>query len=110
MKTILNTDRLNRPAARIPPRWAEDIGPATPPCPDVRIARLAEFGPRDSALWSALSPASSELAVWRPMWHLQNKERARYGNPLIPANGHFSLRGEAKCVRGPSVCSAQGAG
>ena len=104
MKTILNTDRLKRLTARIPPRWADDISPATPPCPDVRIAQPAESVPRNSAPCRELSPASSELAVWRPIWRLHNKERARYENPLISANSHFS---PLKCrVSVPDVARA----
>ena len=98
MKTILNTDvaaRLNRLTARIPPPWAEDLSPATASC-DVGITQPAESLPRNSALWSALFPAPSELAVWRQIWRLHNKERARDANPLISANPLFSQRGEAR--------------
>ena len=93
MKTILNTDRLNRLTARIPPPWAEDLSPATASC-DVGITQPAESLPRNSALWSALFPAPSELAVWRQIWRLRNKDRAREANPLISANPLFSQRGE----------------
>ena len=93
MKTILNTDWLNRLTARIPPPWAEDLSPATASC-DVGITQPAESLPRNSALWSALFPAPSELAVWRQIWRLHYKERARDANPLISANPLFSQRGE----------------
>ncbi len=94
MKTILSTDWLNRLRGRIPPRWADDLSPATAACADAGTAQPEEPVPRNSALWSALSPAPSERAVWRPIWRLHNKERARYENPLISANSLFSPRGE----------------
>ena len=110
IKTILNTDRLKRLTARIPPRWADDISPATAPSPDAGIAQSAEFLPRDSARRLASSQKCfvpegvayvlglmcylcarfipSEVVVWRPIWRLHNKERARYENPLISANSN----------------------
>ena len=94
MKTILNTDRLKRLTARIPPRWADDLSPATPPCPDAGIAQPAEFLPRDYARCPASSQKCfvpegvtyvlglmcylcarfipSEVAVWHPIWRLHN--------------------------------------
>ncbi len=39
MKTILNTDRLNRLPGRIPPRWPDDFSPPPAPCTDVRTAQ-----------------------------------------------------------------------
>ena len=53
MKSILNTDRLNRLTARIPPRWADDLSPATAPCPEAGIARM---------LWQNLTAAK---VSWR---------------------------------------------
>ena len=126
MKTILNTDRLKRLTARIPPRWAADISPATAPSPDAGIAQPAEFLPRDSARRLASSQKCfvpegvtyvlglmcylcarfipSEVAVWRPIWCLRNKERVRYENPLMSANSHFS---PLKCrVSVPDVARA----
>ena len=88
MKTILNTDRLNRLPARIPPRWADDLSPAPAPRADVGTAQPAESLPRNSAR----CPALSELAVWRPNWRLHNKERARYENPLISADSPLTPR------------------
>ncbi len=93
MKTILNTDRLNRLPGRIRPRWAHDLSPATAPCVDAGTAQPEESVPRNSAPCRELSPAPSERAVWRPISRLHNKERARYENPLISANPHFSRRG-----------------
>ncbi len=98
MKIIPSTDRVNRLPGRIPARWLDDLTPATAPCADVRTARPAGSVPRISALWSALSPAPSERAVWRPMLRLPNKERARDVNPLSSANPPFSRCGEAKCI------------
>ena len=72
MKTILNTDRLNRLTTRIPPRWADDLSPAAAPCADVGTAQAAASVPRNSAR----RPALSERAVRRPIWRLHNKERA----------------------------------
>jgi len=99
MKTILNTDRLNRLPARFPPRRAGDFRPPTAPLGDVGIAQPAASVPRNSAR----RPAPSERAVRRPIWRLHTKERARYVNPLISASPLFSPRGEAKYVRGASV-------
>ena len=90
MKTILNTDQINRLTARIPPRWTDDLSPAAAPCPDVRMTQPAESLPRNSAR----RPAPSEIAVWRPIGRLHNKERARYENPLISANSLFAPRGK----------------
>ena len=92
MKTIQSTDRLNRLPGRISPRRADDLSPATAPCADAGTARPEESLPRNSALSSASSPAPSGRAVWRPILRLPNKERARYDNPLISANPHFSVR------------------
>ena len=63
MKTILNANRLNRLTARIPARWADDLGLATVPCADAGKARAAESVLRNFVLW----PALSELAGWRQM-------------------------------------------
>ena len=91
MKSILNTDRVNWLAARIPPRWADNLSPAPAPCAVLGTAQSAESVPRNSAL----RPAPSELAVWCPIWRLPNKDRAREVNPLISADSHYSRRGEA---------------
>ena len=56
---------------------------------------------------SVPSPVSVQLAVWRQLLGLHNKEHARDHNPLTSANPLFSPRGEAKCVRSPSVGSAR---
>ena len=88
MKTILKTDRLSRPAARIPPRWPDDFSPPTTSRSDVRTAQPAASVPRNSAR----RPAPSEEAVWRQIWRLHNKERARYENPLISANASLTAR------------------
>ena len=58
MKTILNANRLNRLTARIPARWADDLGPATVLCADAGKARAAESAPRNFALRPALSELS----------------------------------------------------
>ncbi len=92
MKTILSSDRLNRLPGRISAGRADNLTPATAPCADAGTARPEESLPRNSALSSASAPAPSERAVWRPIWCLPNKERARYDNPLISANPHFSVR------------------
>ncbi len=92
MNTILNRHRLVWPAARIPQQLPDDFALATPVRGDVTAAQPVASLPPKSALWSALSPASSQAAVWRPSWRLHNRERARYENPLISANPHFSVR------------------
>ena len=116
VKTILNTGRPNGLAARIPSRML-DFTPATAPGEDLRTAQPVPALRRKSALSrdregavlarEQLAPGPSPLpwqrAAWRLNCRLHNKERARYVNPLTSAKPLFSPRGEAKCVRGPSV-------
>ena len=60
---------------------------------------------------SALSPAYVQLAAWRPIWRLHNKERARFAKPLTSANSpagrglrlqtcRVAIRGNMSCPRG----------
>ncbi len=115
MTTILNTDRLQAAGPIRPPR-SDDFSPPRAPRADAGTAQPEEPVPQNSALWSALSPASSELAVWRLIWRLHNKERARELNPLTSANrpprdnDPHGPRLHAEGPRGPGLWAPCGAG
>ena len=142
MKTILNRHRLVRAIARILRQLLDDFALAPPVRGDVTAAqpdvahgsavprwasrptvkqtpnqlhgpdRLRSSG---SPRKSALSPASSQGAVWRPIWGLHNTERARERNPLTSAESppavmtfmglHFHPKGARE--RGPGLRPGQ---
>ena len=86
MNTILNRHRLVQPLARILQQLLDIFALATAARGYVTAALPAVSGSRKSTLCRALSPASSQGAVWRLICRLHNKERARYENPLTSAN------------------------
>ena len=112
MNTILNRHRLVRWIARIlhqlrrefplataareagvahgsaVPRWASRPNVGLRPAVEQTLNQPHATGlpTSGSPQESALCPAYVQLAVWRQMWGLHNKERAREINPLTSAN------------------------
>ena len=118
LDTILNRHRLIRWVARILQGIRDSYGPAVAACEPSAArgsavprwaSRLASGHgssveqtlnqPLESGLPTSGSPQEStlswacvQLAVWRQIWGLHNKERARERNPLTSANPLFSPR------------------
>ena len=112
LKTILNRHRLVRWVARTLQQLRDDFAPAAAARQPVTAAQPDVAHGSAVPLWasrptvkqtfnqphrpqlptsgspqeSTPSPAYVQLAVWRQMWGLHNKERARFTNPLTSAN------------------------
>ena len=82
MNSTLNTDRLNRLLAQVPPRPPDDFSPPEAPRAGIETAQPRVSMGRNSAC----RPGPSQEAVWLPIGGLHNKERVIYDNPLISAN------------------------
>ena len=95
LNTILNRHRLVQPVARILQQLLDIFALATAARGHVTAALPAASVARKSTLCRALSPASSQGAVWRPILRLHNTERARYENPLTSASSRLPTNMES---------------
>ncbi len=102
LNTMLNRHQRVQPGAQVPRQLLDDFAPATAARGDLSSSTGGGRAPK-----TCLVPGVLARAAESPIWRLHNKERARFENPLIPANPLFSPRGEAKCVRGASVRDAR---